>query len=226
MGVRTAYEQVVDQVAGLVADVVVIVIFAGHDDLARLLGKLLEQLVLDFGQQTGGVALLWRRIATTVNHLGQSRQRLADVSRLHVSCSDSHGYFLSLLQRKVSTGLIEPRLCALFLKELDDDGMGLVEPFFLGLEPKRLRPAGIGQVHAAWHARAKELGVAVGDFERRHNLHRTPPSTRLKKQVRLPVWQAGPGESTLTSSVSLSQSAQSSLTSCMLPLVAPLFQSS
>ena len=58
------HEQVVDQVAGLVADVIVIVILAGHDHLARLLGKLLEQLVLDVGQQTSGVALLRRCVAT------------------------------------------------------------------------------------------------------------------------------------------------------------------
>ena len=41
------HKQVVDQVAGLVANVVVVVVLAGHDDLARLFGKLLEQLVLD-----------------------------------------------------------------------------------------------------------------------------------------------------------------------------------
>ena len=59
------HEQVVDQVAGLVADVIVIVILAGHDHLACLLGKLLEQLVLDVGQQTSGVALLRRCVATS-----------------------------------------------------------------------------------------------------------------------------------------------------------------
>ncbi len=91
------YEQMVNQVAGLVADVVVIVIFAGHDDLARLLGKLLEQLVLDVGQQASGIALLRRRVATAMNHLGQTRQRLADISILNICGAHTHSSILSVL---------------------------------------------------------------------------------------------------------------------------------
>ena len=90
------YKQVVDQVAGLVANVVVVVVLAGHDDLARLLGKLLEQLVLNIGQQTSGVALLWRCVATTVNHLGQARQRLADISILNICGAHTHSSILSI----------------------------------------------------------------------------------------------------------------------------------
>ena len=85
----------VDQVAGLVADVIVIVILAGHDYLACLLGKLLEQLVLDVGQQTRGIALLRRCITTTVNHLGQTCQRLSDISILNVCGAHTHGSILS-----------------------------------------------------------------------------------------------------------------------------------
>ena len=47
-----------------------------------------------------------------------------------------------------------------------------------------------------------------------------------KKQVRSPVWQAGPAGSTSASTASLSQSKRSALTACVLPEVAPLCQSS
>ena len=48
----------------------------------------------------------------------------------------------------------------------------------------------------------------------------------LKKQVRSPVWQAGPFGSTSASTASLSQSKRSALTACVFPEVAPLCQSS
>ena len=85
----------IDQVTGLVANVIVIVILAGHDHLARLLGKLLEQLILDVGQQTRGIALLRRCITTTVNHLGQTCQRLTDISILNIRGAHTHGSILS-----------------------------------------------------------------------------------------------------------------------------------
>ena len=54
-----------------------------------------------------------------------------------------------------------------------------------------------------------------------------PRVARRARGVHLcPVWHAGPGESTSTSSVSASQSTSTRRTCCMLPLVAPLFQSS
>ena len=49
-------------------------------------------------------------------------------------------------------------------------------------------------------------------------------STSASKQVRVPVWQAGPSWSTLTSSVSPSQSSRTSLTHWRWPEVSPLTQ--
>ena len=61
----------VDQVAGLVANVVVVVVLAGHDDLARLLGELLEQAVLLALEKLCRIGLLRRGVATAVDDGGQ-----------------------------------------------------------------------------------------------------------------------------------------------------------
>ncbi len=48
----------------------------------------------------------------------------------------------------------------------------------------------------------------------------------VKKQVRSPVWQAGPAGSTSARSASPSQSTRRALTAWVFPLVAPLCHSS
>jgi hypothetical protein len=52
------------------------------------------------------------------------------------------------------------------------------------------------------------------------------PVSPLWKQVRAPVWQAGPAGTTSASTASRSQSKRRALTACVLPDVAPLRHSS
>ena len=80
----------VHQVARLVANVIVVLILAGHDHLACLLGDLLEQFVLDVGQKARRIALFGRRLATSMNRRGQALQSLTDIAILHVSGTYAH----------------------------------------------------------------------------------------------------------------------------------------
>ena len=61
------YKQVIHQIARLIANMVMVVVFARHDDFARLFGNLFEQLVFDVGKKTSRIALIGAGIATGVN---------------------------------------------------------------------------------------------------------------------------------------------------------------
>ena len=86
------HEQMVDEVRRLVADVVMVVVLARHHHLGRLLGDLLEQLVLRTGEQARGIALLRRRPATPANHLREPLDGPADVAVVHICRTFSHGH--------------------------------------------------------------------------------------------------------------------------------------
>ena len=75
---------------------------------------------------------------------------------------------------------------------------------------------------AARVARSAIVRSSPGSDLVRHRRSRSP----LWKQVRSPVWQAGPAGSTSASTASRSQSKRSALTACVLPDVAPLCHSS
>ena len=80
------------------------------------------------------------------------------------------------------------------------------------------RVRALGPLGGAGGDRALEAGQRLV----RRNRVRSP----LWKQVRSPVWQAGPAGSTSASTASRSQSKRSAFTACVLPDVAPLCHSS
>ena len=70
---------------------VMVVVFTGHDDLARLFGDLFQQLVFDVGKQACRIALIGAGIAAGVDGCGKALDGLSDVARLYVCGTNSHG---------------------------------------------------------------------------------------------------------------------------------------
>ena len=83
-------EQVVDEVTHLVADVIVIIVLAGHDDLACLLGELLQELVLLTGEEPGGIGASRVMLPAPVNGSRKRVERLCHIAILHVCGTHAH----------------------------------------------------------------------------------------------------------------------------------------